>query len=79
MRPLKGRKPLDTEHRAAATAKMRSTRAARGTTGKKKKLAVKGDVTGVEIKPLTHVSGSSPTAAPAEPTSTMHATSSTSK
>ncbi|MGA7121087.1 MAG: hypothetical protein WBY94_13365 [Polyangiaceae bacterium] len=51
--PPKARKPLTTEQRAAATAKLRATRAARGTTSRKQKLAVKGDVTGVVIKPVT--------------------------
>ena len=47
---------------------MRATRLARGTTSKKQKLAVKGDVTGVIVTPVTHAGPSpSPTAAPAEP------------
>jgi len=41
----KAHQPLTTEKRAAATAKMKATRAARGTTSKKQKLAVKGNVT----------------------------------
>jgi hypothetical protein len=45
--PPKARTPLTSEQKAAATAKMRATRAARGTTSKKHKLAVKGDVTSV--------------------------------
>ena len=49
----KVRQPLSTEKRAAATAKARATRAARGTTSKKQKLAVKGDVTGVIVTPVT--------------------------
>ncbi len=43
--PRRARKPLDSEKRAAATAKMRATRIARGTGGKKQKAAIKGDVT----------------------------------
>jgi hypothetical protein len=65
--PTKARKPMDSEERAAATAKMRATRIARGTTSKKQKLAVKGNVTGVIVTPVTHAGPSSPTAAPAEP------------
>jgi hypothetical protein len=66
--PTPARKPLASEKRLTATAKMRATRAARGTTSKKQKLAVKGDVTGVLVTPVTHAGPSpSPTAAPAEP------------
>ncbi len=47
---------------------MRATRTARGTTSKKQKLAVKGDVTGVLVTPITAAGPSSPpTAAPAVP------------
>ena len=66
--PIKARRPLNSHEQAAATAKMRATRDARGTTSKKQKLAVKGDVTGVIVTPVTHAGPSSPpTAAPAEP------------
>ena len=65
LQPPKAHKPLPTDKRAAATAKLRATRAARGTTGPKKKLAVKGDVTGVEIKPLTTHPATSPATSPA--------------
>ena len=66
--PPKARKPLASDKRVAATAKMRATRIARGTTSKKQKLAVKGDVTGVIVTPVTAAGPSpSPTAAPAEP------------
>ena len=50
----KARKPLATEQRAAATAKMRATRTARGTMSKKKKLTIKGDVTGVVVTPVVN-------------------------
>jgi hypothetical protein len=59
--------PLSPEKRLAATAKARATRIARGTMGKKQKLAVKGNVTGVLVTPITS-SGpapSPPTTAPA--------------
>ncbi len=66
--PTPARKPLASEKRLAATAKVRATRAARGTTSKKQKLAVKGDVTGVIVTPVSHAGSSpSPTAVPAEP------------
>ncbi|HZU83080.1 MAG TPA: hypothetical protein VE987_09200 [Polyangiaceae bacterium] len=61
MQPPKARKPLPADKRAAATAKMRATRKARGTTSKKKKLAVKGDVTGVTVTPVTQPATASPT------------------
>lgn len=49
----KARTPLTVEQKAAAKAKRDATRKARGTTSKKQKLAVKGDVTGVTITPVT--------------------------
>ncbi len=56
------------EQLAAAAAKAEATRNARGTTSKKQKLAVKGNVTGVLVTPITTAGPSSqPTAAPAEP------------
>ena len=61
MQPQKARKPLPAEKRAAATAKMRATRKARGTTSRKSKLAVKGDVTGVIVTPVTQPVSHSPT------------------
>ncbi len=70
MPPPKARTPLGSEQRLAATAKMRATRLARGTTSKKQKLAIKGDVTGVLVTPVSHAGPSSPpTAAPAGPAS----------
>ena len=68
MPPPKARTPLGSEQRLAATAKMRATRLARGTTSKKQKLAIKGDVTGVLVTPVTHADPASPPpAAPAGP------------
>ena len=49
----KARSPLTAQTRIAATEKARATRVARGTVGKKKKLAIKGDVTGVTVTPIT--------------------------
>jgi hypothetical protein len=63
MQPPKARKPLDSQQRAAAAAKVRATRKARGTTSRKQKLAVKGDVTGVIVTPVT--TPASPAAQPA--------------
>ena len=51
--PKKARKPLTAEAQNLAIAKRASTREARGTMGKRKKLAIKGNVTGVVIAPIT--------------------------
>jgi hypothetical protein len=61
--PPKARTPLTAQQLAARAAKARATRIARGTMSKKKKLAVKGDVTGVVVTPVT----APPAAAPASP------------
>ena len=55
----KARAPRTIEQKAATKAKAEATRIARGTTSKKQKLAVKGNVTGVTVTPIT-----APTAAP---------------
>jgi hypothetical protein len=68
LQPRKVRQPLATDKRVVAAAKVKATRAARGTTSKKKKLAVKGDVTGVIMTPVTHASP-----APASPSATSAA------
>ncbi len=61
--PPKARTPLTAQQLAVAAAKAKATRIARGTTSKKKKLAIKGDVTGVLVTSVT-----APTAAtPASP------------
>jgi hypothetical protein len=53
------------EEKAAAAAKAKATRAARHTAGKNQKKAVKGNVTGVVMVPITAASGASaPTASP---------------
>jgi hypothetical protein len=64
----KPRAPLTGEKRVTATAKLRATRTARGTTSKKQKLAVTGDVTGVNITPTTT------SASPAQPASVSSGT-----
>lgn len=53
LQPPKARKPMTAEQRAAAKAKAKATREARGTTSKKQKLAVHGNVTGINIVPVT--------------------------
>jgi hypothetical protein len=60
--PPKARTPLTVEQKAAAKAKAEATRLARGTTSKKQKLAISGNVTGVTVTPIT-----APAAAPASP------------
>ena len=65
--PPKARTPLTTEQLAARKAKAAATRAARGTTSKKQKLAVKGNVTGVSVTPITAPTARRATAAPAPP------------
>jgi hypothetical protein len=74
LQPPKARKPLTNEQRAAAVAKLRATRAARGTTSKKQKLSVKGDVTGVQITPVRTAPAAStasirPASSPPQPAS----------
>jgi hypothetical protein len=51
--PRKARVPLTAAAKVAADAKAKATRAARGTTGKKKKAQITGGVTGVTIIPTT--------------------------
>ena len=64
--PPKVRTPLTTEQKAAAAAKAKATRLARGTTSKKQKLTVKGTVTGVTVTPIT-APPAAPPAAPVPP------------
>jgi hypothetical protein len=64
---LKARTPMPSDKRVVAVAKAKATRTARGTTSKKQKLAVKGDVTGVVVTPVTLPAPSSPPAAPVGP------------
>ena len=64
--PSKARTPLTTQQLAARAAKARATRVARGTTSKKQKLGVKGDVTGVIVTPVTEPTAATP-ASPAPP------------
>jgi hypothetical protein len=50
LQPKKVRTPLTSEARLAVTAKLQATRKARGTTSRKQKLRIVGDVTGVVIE-----------------------------
>jgi hypothetical protein len=70
--PKKPRAPLSTAARAAASAKAEATRKARGTTSKKQKATVTGNVTGVTITPIAApgTSGSSSSASAATGTTT---------
>jgi hypothetical protein len=65
--PKKARKTPTAEQKAAAVAKRKSTREARGTKGKKQKLAIKGDVTGVVVTPVTASTPQPPPSAPTPP------------
>jgi len=56
----KARVPLTVEAQAAAIAKRAATRAARHTMGPKQKKAVKGDVTGVVVTPVTSATSQRP-------------------
>jgi hypothetical protein len=89
--PPKARTPMTAAQLAARAAKAKATRVARGTTSKKKKLAVKGDVTGVTVTPVhaptaatpaapgSPVTPASPPAQPVSTTSGMPATGSATK
>jgi peptidoglycan hydrolase CwlO-like protein len=62
--PAKARAPLTAEQKAAAQAKAKATRIARGTASKKAKSAIKGNVSGVTVTPNTVVPAP---ASPAQP------------
>jgi hypothetical protein len=65
LEPPKARVPKTTEQKAAAAAKQKATREARGTASKKQKAAVKGKVTGVTITPIIEHTDTTPSAQPA--------------
>jgi hypothetical protein len=69
LEPPKARTPLTSGQKAAAVAKATATRKARGTTSKKKKLAVKGNVIGVNVTPVTSPAAATPPAPAQEPVS----------
>ena len=78
VQPSKARTPQTSEQKAAAAVKRNATRAARGTMGSKKKLAIKGNVTGVIVTPVTAPKPIVPTPATPSPTApTTPATSGT--
>jgi hypothetical protein len=58
--PKKVKAPLTVAQKAAAAAKHKATREARGTKGTRQKALIKGAVTGVEITPVTASSPSAP-------------------
>jgi hypothetical protein len=60
LEPTKARAQETVEDKAAAAAKRKATREARGTTGKKAKLAIKGDVVGVTVTPITTSTAATP-------------------
>jgi hypothetical protein len=71
LQPRKVAAPRTGAQLAASAAKAKATRAARGTVGKKKKLAITGNVTGVTITPDTSPAPSpEPSAQPAPAAST---------
>jgi hypothetical protein len=65
--PKKVPMPLTVEQKTARVAKAKATRAARGTKGPKAKLAVKGNVTGIVVTPVTSASTSGAAPQPAQP------------
>jgi hypothetical protein len=65
--PKKARTPATSEQKAAAAAKRKATRAARGTMGSKQKRNVKGNVVGITVTPVTAPTPVEPKA-PAGPT-----------
>jgi hypothetical protein len=68
LEPPKARTPMTAEAKTAAVAKRAATRAARGTTSKKQKLAVKGNVTGIIVTPVISPAPASPAEQPAPTT-----------
>src|SRR5579859_1031391 len=60
LEPKKAKTPLTVAQKAAAAAKRKATREARGTKGTRQKALIKGAVTGVEITPVTASSPSAP-------------------
>ncbi|MGH7436215.1 MAG: hypothetical protein ACRENE_11125 [Polyangiaceae bacterium] len=66
--PPRARTPLTAEQKAAASVKRAATRKARGTLGSVQKKAVKGDVAGITVTPVTSTASKPSEAAPAAPT-----------
>jgi hypothetical protein len=68
LEPHKAPAPRSTAEKAASAVKAKATRTARGTTSKKQKLAIKGNVTGVSMIPITEPADAAPSAQPAPAT-----------
>ena len=66
--PRKVPTPPTAEQKAAAALKRKATRAARGTLGSVQKKAVKGDVVGIAVTPVTSTASKPSVAAPGAPT-----------
>jgi hypothetical protein len=66
LEPPKAKAPLTVEEKAVAVAKSRSTRAARGTASKQSKAAIKGNVIGVDLTPITAPANPEPKAPPTQ-------------
>jgi len=64
LEPHKAPAPRTAEQKAASAAKAKATRAARGTTSKKQKLTVSGNVSGITVTPVTTVTAPSPAVQP---------------
>jgi hypothetical protein len=79
LEPRKAPAPRKGTEIAAAAAKAKATRIARGTTSKKQKLAVTGNVTGVSITPITAPTEAPPSAQPVVATPTAPAPGTTGK
>ena len=79
LQPVKARAPRTGAQIAAAAAKAEATRKARGTTSKKQKLAVTGNVTGVSITPIIAPADAPPSAQPVVATPTAPAPGTTGK
>jgi len=74
LQPPKAKAQRTVEQKAAAAAKVRATRKARGTASKKAKAAIKGNVVGVDLTPITAPPAPSPSAQPASATPVAPAT-----
>jgi len=73
LEPRKAPAPRTSVENAAAAAKAKATRIARGTASPKQKLTVTGNVTGVQVIPITAPASATPSAQPAPATPTAPA------
>lgn len=74
LEPPKAKASKTVEEKAVAAAKLRATRKARGTASKKQKAAIKGNVIGVDITPVTAPASPEPKAPPTQATPTSPST-----